>query len=233
MFRRIHKTAREDAPRLILDLLIVIFGVSISFAVQDWRSGQNDRAEERRVLDNFASELRADSEELERICKRVEAGIESLRMVATSKGDEAIRAHDTAMDNALGYTVFSPSASTYAEIQQTGASRFIRDKSLLRDLISLYERGYRTVEEWDQISRKFVLDRMFPFVDEHGPAFEVKTEGSVAVGYGAAFRALKSDTRFRNLLRSAILFKQSQLAVYQGARAQLAKLLDRLPASQK
>lgn len=227
MFHRLGSTAREDAPRLFLDLLIVIVGVSISFMFQDWRTSAHERSEEQRLLRNFIAELESDRKELDRLTEAQDGAIRDLRGLLQPETRPSLddRAIDAAMDHALGYSAFSASKATYAELKQTGASRLIRDKDLLPRLIALYERSYRGAEEWDDISRKFVLDRMFPFVDEHGPAFFAGTSGTHADGYHEAFEALEDDTRFRNLLRSATLFKQGQLAAYTRARGDAQALL--------
>ena len=121
---------------------------------------------------------------------------------------------DLMMDVALSYNGFSPVVAAYHEMRQSGGSALIANKTLLGQIIMLYERSYPLSAEWDTINRDFVLTRMFPFVDEHGPSFKSHSEEAIAVGYHAAFVALENDRRFRNLLRSSLLFKEGQLFAY-------------------
>lgn len=230
MFQRLKSTLRDDTPRLLLDLLIVVAGVSISFALQDWRTATSERSTEARYLRSFADELELDRIELSRLIDVQEKAILDLRKVLqpTERALLGATEIDVAMDHALGYLTFSPANATYFELRQTGASRLIRDKALLQSILALYERRYAAAVEWDGISRKFVLDRIFPFIDEHGPSFLSGSRTTLAEGYHVVFMALEADPRFRNQLRSAILFKEGQLLAYQQCHGAVKSLLDNL-----
>ncbi|MDF1836906.1 MAG: hypothetical protein P1V35_03475 [Planctomycetota bacterium] len=216
MFHSLRSTLRRDWTLLVFELIIVVLGISISFALQDWRQGRHDIAEEQRFLDGFAVEIRQDREVLELHIKNIEDSLASIRSAldpTTRPGlDDA--ALDRVMDKVLGYNNFSPSVATYFELRQTGGSKLIRDKAQLGRIIALYERFYPQATEWDEINRNYILQTMFPFVDEHGPAFESHVEGAFAHGYHAVFEALEGNPQFRNKLRSNIMFKEGQRMVY-------------------
>ena len=99
-------------------------------------------------------------------------------------------------------------------MRQSGGAAHLPDKELLASVIALYERAFPRASEWDGINRNFVLERMFPYVDDHGPAFQSQSEIAFAEGYHAAFVALEHEPPFRNLLRSNLIFKTGQLASY-------------------
>jgi len=232
MPRSFKSSLRRNLPRLTLELLVVVLGITISFWFQDWRQSRNDRAEEARLLAGFAMELQVDFDELKQRREVLDKGATSVRDLLAKANELDDKAIDAAMDSALGYTSFRPSTATYLELRQTGASRLVQDKELLRELIMLYERNYSAATEWDHINRTFVLDRMFPYVEMHGPSFAAEVSGAYAHGYHNVFRALESDDPFRNLLHTGTLFKEGQRAVYGNLQDAAEKLLKRLRQAQ-
>jgi len=216
MLKSLRSTLRRDWTLLVFELAIVVLGISISFALQDWRQGRKDFAEEQRLLASFAAEIRQDREVLAMNTEAIEHSLATIRSALDPKTRAELdeKALDQVMDMALGYNSFSPSVATYFELRQTGGSGLLRDKVLLRRIIALYERFYPQASEWDDINRNYVLQTMFPFVDENGPAFESEVEGAFAHGYHAVFVALESNPKFRNLLRSNTMFKEGQRVVY-------------------
>lgn len=217
MFKSLRSTLRRDWTLLVFELAIVVLGISISFALQDWRQGRKGSAEEQRLLESFAAEIRQDQEVLAQSMERIELSLESIRNALDSDKRKELDKEDLdqMMDMALGYINFTPSVATYFELRQTGGSGLIRDKTILRRLITLYERFYPQASEWDDINRNYVLQTVFPFVDQNGPAFDSQEEGPFAHGYHAAFEALEQDPKFRNVLRSNIMFKEGQRVVYE------------------
>ncbi|MFK7743080.1 MAG: hypothetical protein AB8H80_22390 [Planctomycetota bacterium] len=219
---------RRSFPQLLLELSVVVLGITISFWLQDWRQARHERAEESRLLKGFAMELELDQLELEQRGKALEMGIASIRDLLEKGSELDEKTIDHGMDAALGYMSFSPSMATYLELRQTGASRLIQDKDLLRNLIMLYERAYAAATEWDQVNRTFVLDRMFPHIERFGPSFAAKIEGAFAHGYHKVFRALEPSEHFRNLLHNGSLFKEGQRVVYDQLRTATARIVKRL-----
>lgn len=232
MSQPLRSRRRRYLRYLALELGIVVLGVSISLLLNEWRQQRADRAEEVRILESFATDLRVDLEDLQRRMEVLQDAGELMQKVRTPSSlaelDEAQR--DQAMDAALGYIAFRPTRATYLEMQQTGDSSLIRDKELLHALIGLYERGYPAAREWDDINRNFVLERMFPFVDEYGPAFASDVRGAFARDYHKVLDALQTDDRFRNLLRSSAMFKEGQRIVYGQVVEALERILERVQA---
>lgn len=214
--------------RFGLELFAVVLGVTISFWLEDQRKDREDRAEEQRLIEAFASELRGDLAMLGEHRKRLEADVARVQAAFAddSKFDE--KELDAVMDTVLGYVAFGPSTATYSELRQAGSSRVIRDKVLLQRVLAVYERIYPMAKEWDAINREFVLERVFPFVDDEGPAFASSGELGYAHGYHAAWRALRQQPRFRNLLRTSVVYRQGQSAVYQMVEANVTEMLRQL-----
>ncbi|MBL8722906.1 MAG: hypothetical protein JNK49_02620 [Planctomycetes bacterium] len=220
----------RSSRRFGLELLAVVLGVTISFWLEDQRKDRADRAEEQRLLESFATELRGDLATLENYGKRLADDTARMQGALADDGKLDDKALDALMDTLLGYAAFRPATATYSELRQTGASRVFRDKALLRRVLNVYERLYPMAGEWDAVNREFVLGRAFPYVDEAGPAFASSGEQGYAHGYHLAWRALRNSPHFRNLLRSSVVFRQGQAEAYRLVAGALKTLVAELPS---
>lgn len=218
----------RSSRRFGLEIVAVVLGITISFWLEDQRKDREDRAEEQRLLEAFATELRGDLAAIEHHEKRLADDVTRVQAALADDSKLDDKALDAVMDTLLGYVTFRPSTATYSELRQTGASRVVRDKALLRRVLTVYERLYPIAEEWEAVNREFVLDRVFPFVDGEGPAFASSGDQGYAHGYHLAWRALRDQPRFRNLLRSSVVFRQGQAAAYGIVEAGLKETLENL-----
>ncbi|QDV08704.1 hypothetical protein Poly30_42570 [Planctomycetes bacterium Poly30] len=234
-FSTLGNTLRSEWPRLVCEFFIVLLGITGSLALQDWRQNRSHAAEAQRLLRGFADEMKLNRAELERRILAIEQSLEHIRAPLDSESRPELDEGDldAMMDVALGYNSFSPVTATYIEMRQSGGSAHLEDKELLARVIATYERAFPRAAEWDGINRNFVLERMFPYVDEHGPCFESQGENAFAEGYHAAFLALEHDPHFRNLLRSNLIFKTGQLAAYRIVLKAVAQTADDVEAAIK
>jgi hypothetical protein len=219
---------RRDWPLLIIELAVLIAGITISFAVEEWRSERQEARAERRVWQAVHDNLAADTLALTRRIGQVRSMMQSYERLMRGVEDSL----DVDMDRLLTYVSFRPTDHALEEIRQGSGSR-LRNRPLVGELASLYTRDYDLAREWDNITRGFVLDRMFPYLDTHGPYVPIKTSAGVIVGLAPVYRALAPRSEFRNLVKTHFAFKEAQLTVYGralvSARALMKKTLAPTP----
>lgn len=228
--RRLVEFLRESWPRLSFELMVLVVGITLSLAVNEWRTGLENRGTERRSLMALRDNLASDTTMLGLQSRRLERMIRVYSLLLSP--DSAARLPDDSidvyMDLAMTYVTFPRNDVAYEEMRQTGQSRFIRDKELLNRTIDLYTRAYYQAAEWDGINRGFILDRMIPYLDDHGPYVEGASQAGVMDGLAPIYHALKGQDRFRNLLRTNRLYKEAQLSVYALTRARVDSLVTKL-----
>jgi hypothetical protein len=226
--RKLLLVLREDWPRLVIEVLVLVLGITASFALDQWRREREDRQLERRALEGVKENLVADTVALRGArlrLARMSRGYSEL-LQGTAPADSI----DTYMDLSISYVAFVRTDNAYQELRQTGGSRLLRNHAVLTALIDLYAREYSRAGEWDAINRGVVLDRMIPYVDEHAPYNPERAGGEVVLGLAPAYRALIRDDRFRNLLATNRDFKVAQQSVYAAAArraTEVLQLLDR------
>src|SRR5690349_2573027 len=59
--RKLLLVLREDWPRLVIELLVLVLGITASFALDQWRREREDRQLERRTLEGLHENLVADT----------------------------------------------------------------------------------------------------------------------------------------------------------------------------
>ncbi len=224
------KRPRLDWLRLFLEFVIVVAGISLSFWVQDLKEQRAGRSEEERFLTGFRGELREDLEVLTARIESLKTSVDGLysAMDPEKRASLGAKELDWVMDTALTYTGFRGSLATYSELRQTGGSHLIRDKAVLGEIIHLYERDYPGAGEWDLINRNFVLERMFPYLEDFGPHVPTTLDGTNVSGLHPVFIALEEEPRFRNLLRTNTIFKEAQSAVFTALTTKIERVIDLL-----
>ena len=217
---RFTETLRNDWPRLIIELLVVVAGISISFALDEWRRDREDHREEHRIWVAIQDNLRADSLTLASRDVKLRAFVAAYDGLLSGGPADSL---DSWMDQAISYTVFTPTQTAFQELEQMAGSRLIRNRALLADLTSLYNRDYRRAVEWDEINKNFVLERMIPYLDATAPYIAGTGGGETATGLSAVYRSVEKRDQFRNLIRTNRIFKSAQQTVSLSA---LKRLID-------
>jgi hypothetical protein len=215
------RALREDWPRLAIELLVLVAGITISFALDEWRRDREDRRAERGTWQAIHEDLGADSVALAARVVQLKTMTRSYDGLLAGGPPDSLDAY---MDRAISYVVFVPRMAAYRELQQMAGSRLIRNRALLGALTDCYTRDYMLAAEWDAIGRDFVLERMIPYLDATAPFVEGVGGGQTVVGMSAVYRSVSSRDQFRNLLRTHRMFKDAQLSTYQAALARVTKL---------
>ncbi len=215
------RVVRSDWPRFAIELVVLVAGITISFAVDEWRREREDRRAERRTWEAIHEDLGADSTYLATRLGQLDGMVRAYEGLLEGGPADSLYLN---MDRAISYVVFTPTQGAYRELQQLAGSRLIRNRALLADLTNAYNREYVRAAEWDAIGRDFVLERMIPYLDENAPYVEGSGGGLVATGMTPIYRSVASRDHFRNLIRTQRLFKSAQKAVYEATLARVAEL---------
>ena len=222
------RTPRQRTADFLLQLLVVVLGVTISLGLDEWRTRRADARRADELVQRLRADLRTDLGELDGALDRTGQMIAAYRRLlasdAASLPDDSL---DRYVDLAVSYTLFLPHDEAYEGMRQTGASALL-DGDVRADVIRLYTRTYGRATEWDEINRQFVLERMIPYFETEAPETDSEAVGATWIGLADAFRAVQSDPQFRNLLRTNALFKGAQQAVYDSTRAAARRVERRL-----
>lgn len=130
--------------RVVLELLVVVFGILIAVGVDRWNQGRQERIAGERYVQALAEDLGADTAYLGRLIRIYHARegaaqrvLDAMESDATFDGDPAALASDI---NTAGYvTSFKANDFTYRELLSTGGLGLIEDPDHKRALVAYYQ----------------------------------------------------------------------------------------------
>lgn len=151
------------------EILILIFGISISFLLNEWRLNKQQGDQEQSLLRSFKDNLVTDSLMLHSAIQQLDTQVVNAQKVIAFEGDELTMETLTHVVSLLNYVPFSSNDITYEEMKSVGSSRIIQNDSLIADLIGLYENNFEIVKTWSEIDGEHVRQRLIPYVETHFP----------------------------------------------------------------
>jgi hypothetical protein len=163
--KTLFRTIKNRWAEYILEILVLIIGISLSLLFNDWRAESLDRKTEKLVLRSIQENLVADTSMLNINIKHVNFLINGHKKMLTGN----IEADSAALyiDNFVTYSAFNAQDVGYQELKQSQSSRIIRNRDLLKKIIKHYEQKVTAVQEWNNIDEKFVLEQGLPFLSEN------------------------------------------------------------------
>ena len=219
-------TLRRDWPRLLLDVVVLILGITISFALEQRRSSAADRKKERYALAAVHDDLVRDTLQLTSDIRRVYAQASNLGALLDSTQIRHLSTDTIAAifnGAATQYQGFTLTQSAFDQMKATGATATIRNRALVRRLVGFYSSGMRRVDAWDDIARDHMVDRVQAYITDHVPfsmALLARQSAGLAANHriGTMSRFVAGD--YLQLARSPtflnLLLRQQYIKIRQG-----------------
>lgn len=220
---------RQHGTWLLLEFVVVVAGLTLSLLLQDQAQAAQRAAQERKLLAAFADDLQADLAAMELHLKGIELFVDRHEVVLDAERRAAAdeRVLDQAVDALISYLPFAPHDVTYRTLDASAIAGSSH-RELFREVIALHTGPYRGAVEWSDIDRHFVLERMIPFLDLHGPYVERAANPLDPTGLHRALPELVDDRRFLNLVNTGRSFKTGVKLSVTMARDAATALLDKL-----
>lgn len=210
---------------LLFELIIIILGISISYGLNEWRIYANDRAEELNILKELKQNLVDDTTLIRDELNSVENIIKQCRRLTAIKQapipDDSLGIYFGAI---MSYSTISYNDLVYRLLKETGESKLITNRELLKDIISLYDKHYWLIKENNQIDAKVVLEQMVPFVVESGIDF---------VSLESVKKAIAKDTKLNNYINLNASLKGNQQRLYAKQLIRIQELIKKVDAEIK
>lgn len=135
----------EFATRSLKEVVIIIVGVLIALAVNDWWSNHNDRAEEQKILESIRDDVDATLKLIQQTQARVETDIQKLKTFSAGSAGEAGQFDAERMASALHSLWDVPPlamvTATHKELQTSGRLRLIANPKIRR-LLAHFQQQY-------------------------------------------------------------------------------------------
>jgi hypothetical protein len=210
----------------LAEIIILIFGISISFLLNEWRLNHQERVQQVKLLESFRGNLALDSISIDIIVKsleRQEKAISSL--LALEKNSSFTDSTALNLLLSLNYSPFTPTQITYEQMKSQGSSSLIQNDSLAKKLISLYEVVYKTVEEWVRIDASQVTETLIPYTSKNFPFIKGLNYPLMSDRDKARFMQELSKDEFLYIIQFLQAYKGSTKQVFKASGKDIASLL--------
>jgi hypothetical protein len=220
----------------VFEVIVIFVGITISFYVDNWKQSNEENKLEIEYLNGFLQDLKVDN-------KRLEMAIASTDVVNISSYQllGCIARKEFQPDSFYVYSAriievndFKPNMHTYEEIKSNSHLKLIKDDSLRKQIIDLYE-FYKHLEFVDALARKQQLEYYLPYITERidQEAWGTVSDNGSVIGnkvFEDDARMLINDFKFKNcLINVNSTFNQTKLKFEEGNQKCKA-LLDKIQA---
>ncbi len=205
-----------------IELLVVIIGITIAFALEGWSKANNDQKLEVSYLESIRSDLTKDKNDMADVLDSSEVITsyvsETFQFLYGNQNLELFKRHHITSTYTPPY--FYANNGTYISLLNSGDLNLIRDFGLKSGLADLYNISYKEVERVDGVIRKLVDDLLYPYMIKH-----IKFSGSRD---GIDDYAPLKQNEAINMLGSYFNFLGSRKEAYTKLRIEIDQILDKI-----
>ena len=162
-----------------IEILIIIFAVTVSIWLHNWSESLKDRREERVFLTGLRSDLLLDEKEMESDRAGYVHGIIGLHYfervgMGEPLDKDSLRLYEGVFSN---FTQIIPRISRFEALKGSGKLDIIENKDLLLAITDLYQKLLPAVVRQNDYVNTTRDNNMFPFITDH-LALDPKGEGT-------------------------------------------------------
>ncbi len=161
--------SRKPSWEYLIDVLIVVVGVSISFALNEWRNDRNDTETAVYFHQSIAEDLIADSTILHGQIEFLEIVLNSADSAMNYKGEKIEQKHVNSLLMQFNSSAMPMNDIAFKEMYQSGKADEFIDQSILKDLNRLYNVSYPVAREWQMLEKNSVMNTFLPIINSRFP----------------------------------------------------------------
>jgi hypothetical protein len=235
----------EMWPAYLIEIVVIILGISISLALEEWRDGAKEDKLERIYRGNLLADIDADLVALHYASANTTAllahgehilqsekgsAAPSLSSAASPRSSAAGSPSDTALTadlrSIIGRPKFIPRDATFADLKSSGNLHLIKDVSL-KGLLFAYYNQVQLIKENQESEQQATITLVGPYFLQRFPMDDV-LENASPHEKGETHIAVADDIEFRNLVLLRVGNRTELLALYQTADSLAARLKEAL-----
>jgi hypothetical protein len=224
---------RKPPRQYGIELVILIFGITVSFFLNEWRENIQHKRVEQQTLLTIQENLAADTLMLGQQIGVFNMFIYRLEKLLDEDKSVYSDSLDVYLDAFISYGAFFETTVGYQEMTQTGNSQHIRDRDLLQSTIRYYTQSLQFLKEWAEIDKKFVLERSIPYFETNLPYAPWGKYRELYEKKSTRLKKALNEDEFKNMVRENILFKQASRHSFKLSKKKATELLHQIEAYRK
>ena len=154
---------------LLLELLVVIFGVTIAFSLNTWKENRRTSQLEREYLMSYKYDLEKDTVQLLEYIDTLTIHKDNcgklIGMIFSNNFED-----ESLLTNSLSLffvTNFMPHSATYKSMTSSGQLQLIKDFDLRKRIVDLYDVDHAEIALIDEFNKDQVFDYKIPFLHDN------------------------------------------------------------------
>ncbi len=210
----------EMWPAYLIEIVVIILGISITLALEEWRDDAKEEKLEKIYRANLLTDIDADLDALSRASSATTTLLAHGESLLRTGNDPAAHAlTDTALTAdlraILGRPNYIPRDATFADLKSSGNLHLIKDVSL-KGLLFAYYNQAQLIKENQESEQQATITLVGPYFMKRFSLDGVIGNLSQA-NKGEDRSSLVEDTEFRNLVLLRVGNRTELLALYQTA----------------
>ncbi len=216
----------RDIRYFLAELLILIIGITASFALNEYRVQKREQNQERELILNFKSNLISDSLLLSSGSDIIKTQIEAAQRLLLLKPRTDYK-DSIAIDmlQMMSYYPFEPNDITYQEMKSVGNTHIIQNDSLLTEIIGVYEGNYKTIKTWVEIDGDHVKQKIIQYVMDGFPYAYGLNYNTLSVNEKSQVMNKLTSDKYKYLIQFGLAYKSSTKGVLDQALKEIRGII--------
>ncbi|KAA3609978.1 MAG: hypothetical protein D8M58_07950 [Calditrichaeota bacterium] len=223
---------KHKLPEYFLEFIIIVFGISLSFMLNEWRKERDNNKAEIEALQAIHDDLVVDSTTIFNEAKTIQDYSGYYRYFLQNVNNK--KANPDSIKNALNYfanySTFEIRNVHFQQLQATGQLKLISNKKVLTEIINIYANQYSHIKEYIHIDRTMILEHVMPYMMKEAPISLISIYNKKNLLQSKEFKKLIKDSAFTNLFVVNIGFKSQIQARYKTLSTLIRKTLTEINA---
>lgn len=209
-----------------IEIVIIIIGISLSFALSDWEKKKSDQVDYQNYLKRLQQDIRIDSVQMsndKRLYLNKIKAVDLIFKYHEGFSQDSLILLGEAQNALSNYVQFLPNNNTFQVLSSTGEFKIFRNDSLVSELFHLYRYDYAFIEMMGKEADGARRQRLEPYLIENIYYEDIITFPIVKTDIAMVIR----DRTFRNI---CLDYKQSSYNAFNSYRIALERLarIDRM-----
>ncbi|OEK06440.1 hypothetical protein [Roseivirga misakiensis] len=216
----------------LAELLILIIGITVSFALNDYRQSKKEEKQEKLLLSSFKADLARDSTVLKFGVDLMDRQIEAAqKIITTDPNTVPIDSLNLNTVTLLSYVPFNPQSITYEEMKSLGNTHIIANDELAKDIIGLYEASYANIAEWSSIDGDHVKNKLINYTINNFPfALNLNFASLSPQDQRELVKSIDKD-EFKHIVQWGLIYKNATKATFDSALVSVRSIIETIDKS--
>jgi len=197
MKKKSNKNITKKLGRYLTEILVIIIGITLSFALNEWNKSRNDHKAYKNHLENLTNDLEIDFKQMNSDIASVSRIQKSLMYALkyNPSNRDSIPRLSEAINETMSYINFLPNNNTYRMLNSTGGLDVFRNKELVSELNKLYQYDYAYIEMMEKHKDKVLYSHLLPLLYE-----EIYFEDAITYpNIRTDVKSFLNNKKFRNI----------------------------------